>query len=100
MLRMNIDLADEYVSTQSLKRSQDDLRSHEVRVGAPTQEAGHLLARLCHVHLQDKVGVRAEAEQRGFMSTEMHQLLQDAGVVLQTHISHQALQTACRLHDC
>lgn len=50
-----------------------------------TQEAGHLLPRFGHVHLQDEVGVGGEAEQRAFLSPELHQLLQDDRVLLKTH---------------
>lgn len=37
-----------------------------------TQEAGHLLPRLGHVHLQDEVGVRGEAKQSALLSPELH----------------------------
>lgn len=53
-----------------------------------TQEASHLLPRFGHVHLQDEVGVGGEAEQRAFLSPELHQLLQDDRVLLKTRRTH------------
>lgn len=50
-----------------------------------TQEGRHLLPRFGHVHLQDEVGVRAEAQQRTLLSSELQQLLQDLRVLLKTH---------------
>lgn len=50
-----------------------------------TQEAGHLLPRFGHVHLQDEVGVGGEAEQSALLSPQLHQLLQDGRVLLKTH---------------
>lgn len=54
-------------------------------LAALTQETGHLLPRLGHVHLQDEVGVSAEAQQSALPGSELHQLLQDGRVLLRTH---------------
>lgn len=52
-----------------------------------TQEAGHLLPRFGHIHLQDKVCMRAEAQQIALLSPKLNQLLQDNRVLLQTQRS-------------
>lgn len=48
-----------------------------------TKEAGHCPGRLGHVHFKDKVSVGGEAKQSALLSAELHQLLQDCGVLLE-----------------
>lgn len=47
-----------------------------------TKEGSDLLGGFGHVHLKNKVGMRAKAQQAALLGAQLHQLLQDSRILL------------------
>ncbi len=52
------------------------------KISVITKESCNRLGGLGHVHLKDKVGVSAEAQQAALLRAQLHKLIQDSRVLL------------------